>query len=95
MKMRIRISTFVLMLAIGTTHSFGSDRQPSPEAMAADALIGRPLCFAATVLGAAMFVVALPVAAITKSVNKTAKTLVGTPADATFRRPLGEFASLE
>ena len=70
MKMRSRILTCVLMLAIGaSTHSFGSDERPSPEAMAADAVIGRPLCFAATVLGAAFFVVALPVAAITKSVR--------------------------
>lgn len=84
------------MLAIGASaHSFGADREPNPEAMAADALVGRPLCFVATALGAAIFVVALPVAVITKSVNSTAKTLVGIPAAATFTRPLGDFSSIE
>ncbi len=59
--------------------------------VAADVLVGRPLCFAATVVGSAFFVVALPFALFSKSVNKTADVLVGTPARATFTRPLGDF----
>jgi hypothetical protein len=39
--------------------------------------------------------VSLPVSALSKSVNKTAKTLVGKPAAATFKRPLGDFSSVE
>ena len=59
--------------------------------VAADVLVGRPLCFAATAIGSAFFVVALPFALFSKSVSKTADVLVGTPARATFTRPLGDF----
>ena len=42
----------------------------SAEAIAADILVVRPLCFAMTIIGSALFVVALPVAAISKSTTK-------------------------
>ena len=67
----------------------------SPEAMIADTLIVRPACFVATVIGTAFFVVSLPFAALSKSVDKTAETLVLKPARATFTRPLGEFGELK
>ncbi len=65
--------------------------QSDPAAVAADALLGRPLCFAATVVGSAIFLVSLPVAIPSKSVNSAARTLVVAPARATFVRPLGDF----
>jgi hypothetical protein len=65
--------------------------QPDPAEVAADALVVRPLGLAATAVGAAIFVVALPFAAISGDVNRTAKTLVGAPARFTFRRRLGDF----
>jgi hypothetical protein len=58
---------------------------------AGDVIVARPLCFAATVVGSALFVVSLPVAAASKSVHKTAEALVLTPGRATFKRPIGEF----
>jgi hypothetical protein len=61
---------------------------------AADALVVRPACLAATVVGSAVFVVALPAALISKSVKKTANTLVVKPANATFTRPLGDLDAL-
>jgi hypothetical protein len=69
--------------------------EPSPEGIAADIVVVRPLCLVATVVGSALFVVALPVAALSKSVRKTGNALVVKPAQATFTRPLGEFESLE
>jgi len=39
--------------------------------------------------------VALPIAALSGSVKRTADTLVLFPAQATFTRPLGDFTSLE
>ena len=60
-------------------------------AVIADVIVGRPLCFAATVVGSAFFVVALPFALFSKSVAKTGDVLVGKPARATFTRPLGDF----
>jgi len=62
-----------------------------PIAVSADALVARPLCFAATLIGGAVFLVALPIAATSGSINSTADALVRKPAWATFRRPLGDF----
>lgn len=62
-----------------------------PAEVAADALVVRPVGFAATVVGAAIFVVALPFAAISGDVHNTGKALVGAPAKFTFQRRLGEF----
>lgn len=59
--------------------------------VAADVLVGRPLCFAATVIGSAFFVAALPFALFSRSVGKTGDVLVGRPARATFTRQLGDF----
>jgi hypothetical protein len=60
-------------------------------AVAADAIIARPLCFGATIVGAAIFVVSLPISLTSHSVKSSAKVLVGTPGKATFVRPLGDF----
>jgi hypothetical protein len=60
----------------------------------ADVVLVRPGCFIATVIGSAVFVVALPFAATSKSIHTTADTLVVHPAEATFSRPVGDFSSL-
>lgn len=65
-----------------------------PLATAADAIVVRPACLVATVVGSAVFVVALPWAAASKSIKKTADTLVVKPANATFTRPLGDVDAL-
>lgn len=67
----------------------------SPEAVAADAVLARPVCFAATVVGSVLFVASLPAALISKSTKQAAKALVVTPAELTFTRPLGEFDDLK
>ena len=91
--MRTKAITIVCAAAIGlatTTPAFASPER-DPTVVAADALVMRPLLFAATVAGSAIFLVCLPVAAISKSVKSTAQALVVTPAQATFTRPLGDF----
>ena len=55
-----------------------------------DALVLRPLGLAATVLGAAAFVLTLPFSLPTRSAEKAAQALVVKPAEYTFGRPLGE-----
>lgn len=60
-----------------------------------DVSLVRPGCFVATVGGSALFVVCLPFAAMSKSVHRTAHTLVVKPAKATFTRPVGDFTTLE
>lgn len=63
---------------------------PSADATAADLLIARPGGLAATVLGAAVFVVGLPFTLINGSTGQAAQQLVVQPAQYTFTRPLGE-----
>ncbi len=79
------------------TSSAASSRPPASNApdageVAADALIVRPVSFAATAVGAAIFVVALPFAAIARDVKGTGRALVGAPAAFTFKRKLGDFS---
>ena len=64
------------------------------EVAVADVALVRPGCFVTTVLGSAVFIVALPIAVISRSVKQTADTLVVQPAKATFTRPLGDFSTL-
>jgi len=80
-----------LLASSPQTHAF-DDR--SFEAVAADVIVVRPVSFVATILGSALFLVALPVAAISGSTEQTAEALVLKPARATFTRPLGDLSSL-
>jgi hypothetical protein len=82
------------LLLMGSSVPCHAFSDGSPEAVAADGLVVRPVCLAATVIGSAVFLVCLPVAAITKSTTKTANALVGAPAKATFCRPLGDLSTL-
>jgi hypothetical protein len=84
----------VLLFTLGMVNSSRAFSDGTPEAVAADALVVRPFCFAATILGSAVFLVALPVAAISKSTDKAAEALVAAPAKATFTRPLGKMSDL-
>lgn len=65
------------------------EAQPSGGAMIADAVVARPLLAAATVGGAAIFLVSLPFTALGGNVDGAAETLIKTPAEAAFRRCLG------
>jgi hypothetical protein len=85
----------VLAVGLGTATSGVAGENSGPMEAAADALVVRPACLVATVVGSAVFVVALPAALISKSVKKTADTLVVKPANATFTRPLGDMNALK
>src|SRR5262245_29399808 len=66
-----------------------------PLTVALDVVVVRPGCLAATLVGSVLFVVSLPFAAASKSVKKTAHTLVVNPARATFTRPVGDMEPLK
>jgi hypothetical protein len=91
--MKAKLLTIVCAAAVGlsTTPALASIEH-DPAAVGTDALIGRPLCFGATVIGAAVFVVTLPFSVPSKSVKSTANSLVVAPGKATFIRPLGDFS---
>ena len=67
------------------------DRQTQSGAMAADAIVVRPLGIVATVLGFGLFVVSVPFSALGGNAGEAWDTLVVRPAKFTFTRPLGEF----
>jgi len=92
--MKINLVTIFCVAALLFTSAPGAMalEDGSPEAIAADVLVARPACFIATVVGAGVFVLALPFAAISGSVKRTGKTLVSTPGHLTFTRPVGEFS---
>ncbi len=94
MKRRIVITLFSLLFLFASTPRTQAFDDGSYEAVAADVVAVRPLCFIATLLGSAFFLVALPVAAISGSTHRTAEALVLHPARATFTRPMGELSSL-
>jgi hypothetical protein len=59
-----------------------SYQAPSAEAMALDGLIYRPVLLAATVIGAATFLVTLPISALGGNADEAAERLVAEPARA-------------
>ena len=94
--MRAKLITCICLLAVGLCSATARSDNGSagPLAVAADAVVARPACLVATVIGSAFFVVALPFAAASKSIKKTADALVLKPANATFTRPLGDLDAL-
>jgi len=62
---------------------------PSGLDMAADLIIGRPVLLATTIVGSAIWLVALPFSALGGNVEESTEALVIGPAKATFVRCLG------
>lgn len=66
------------------------DDTPSAEAMTFDLFIVRPLSLAGTIVGTAVYVVALPVNLLTFNLADPARRLIIEPAKFTFVRDLGD-----
>lgn len=64
-------------------------QNPPAYAMIGDLLIARPLLIAATIVGAGLFVIALPFTATGGGIGRTGKALVVDPGKAAFVRCLG------
>ena len=94
MKTKFLILLCVITMGMGNI-SISHAANDDDIATITDVTLVRPGCFLATVLGSALFVVALPIAAVSGSIRSTANTLVAAPAEATFTRPIGDFTSLE
>ena len=87
----ILIGNLVLSpLALAADYYQAQKRKPDTNVMAVDALIGRPVGLAATVLGTTAFVATLPFTAFSGSVKDAARGLIKEPGQWTFTRPLGE-----
>ena len=94
MKAKLVTTICVLAIGLGSVASSAASESSGPLTVATDAVVIRPACLVATAIGSVFFVVSLPVAALSKSVKKTANTLVVKPANATFTRPLGDMDAL-
>jgi len=84
---KMLILFIVCFLLFNSTLAYSAD----PATIAGDIALVRPLGLAATVVGGAIFIVCLPIALTSGSVNSIADALVGKPFSYTFKRPLGDF----
>ena len=78
-----------------TEEGFGFKPNPNPPSsavMAFDAVIGRPLGLATTIVGTAIFVPMIPLTLKSDTTSEAAWGLIGRPAGWTFVRPLGRDA---
>jgi hypothetical protein len=99
----IKRMTIVLIIAalvvvpLGANALAGNyiDEDNNGEKMTGDLLLVRPLGIASTILGAAVFVVSLPFSALGGNVKEAGQKLVADPAKFTFKRPIGDFSSID
>lgn len=77
------------MVASSLTLAQQVDEEPSPLAMAGDALIARPLGVVITAAGTVLYVATLPFSLLGGNAGEAGKALVVAPAEATFVRCLG------
>ena len=80
----------VLAIMLSTTTPALASGGGDPVSVVVDVLVARPVSFAATMVGSALFVVSLPFAAVSRSTKDTAETLVAAPARDLFTRPVGD-----
>lgn len=88
-KLLITVICVLAMLLTTSTPAVASG-DTGMTSVAVDVVVARPVSFAITILGSALFVVSLPVALTSGCVDKTAHTLVVGPAKDTFTRPIGD-----
>ena len=93
MKTKSLILLCAVLIGLGNLNMCRADEE-NAIATITDVALVRPGCFVATLIGSAVFVVALPFAAASRSIRQTADTLVVGPARATFTRPVGDFSTL-
>src|SRR6266436_10313616 len=94
MKNKLITALCLTAFCLAGTNSTFARTKVDPAMVVADAVVVRPLCFVATVIGSVFFVVSLPIAATSRSVRRAANALVVGPAKATFTRPLGDLEDL-
>jgi hypothetical protein len=95
--MRRRLKAFMLALALAIAPLPAAADDPNTVSgdkgtdMLVDIVVMRPLGLAATVIGTALTIVALPFTIPTGSVGDSAREMIVKPAQYTFKRPLGQF----
>lgn len=82
--------TLTLVIILSSSVAF-ADKDKDIDVIG-DVLLFKPLGFAGLVGGSAIFVISLPIAAITRSIDTTLNVLVKRPFEYVFVRPIGEDA---
>ena len=80
--------TVTLVIILSSSMAF-ADKDKDIDVVA-DVLLFKPIGLAALVGGSAIFVISLPIAAITRSIDTTSNILVKQPFEYVFVRPIGE-----
>ena len=93
MKKRM-IATFIAVILIAASVPALAEDVASAPDMIADVIIARPIGLVCIVVGTAAFIVALPFALASDSVEPVSRRLVVGPFKFTFTRPVGDFSSL-
>jgi hypothetical protein len=84
------VVTCVMAITLSATTPALASGSSDPASVLVDVLVARPISFAVTTVGSALFVVSLPFAAASRSTHETAETLVVGPARDLFTRPVGD-----
>ena len=87
----LAVLTVVFLGTPGMAEECTGEEQKDPAVMTVDALVVRPLGAVATVAGLAVFVVSSPFSALGGNIREAWESLVTSPAEFTFQRPLGQF----
>jgi hypothetical protein len=85
-----RITATLLVVFIVISFSVPAFALDQEAEITADVLLVRPVSLVATVLGTALFMVALPFSIPSGSVGSTAQALIAEPFKYTFMRPVGD-----
>jgi hypothetical protein len=85
------LSLLIAPLGAIAEERFDGMESVSDAAMAADAIMARPLGMVSLVAGFGLFIVSSPFSALGGNIGEAWDTLVTSPAKFTFARPLGDF----
>lgn len=89
--MRKKLIAFLMIFALITSAVPVMAGEIDEADIIADALVVRPVSFAAMLVGSVIFVVALPFSIPSGSVGTVGQEIVVSPAKYTFVRPMGDF----
>ncbi len=79
---------FLVSLSV-TPLSAAEKKEPSPDEVAVDLLLIRPIAFSSVIVGAGIFIVSMPFTLPTGNLNLAGRKLVVEPWKYTFSKPLG------
>lgn len=88
-----KVTAFILALALlaASVPALADPTIENDRGVVGDTIFARPLGLASIVGGAVLWVVSLPFAAISGSLDTTTETLITNPIKYTFERPVGDF----